>query len=65
MVIIRRNKSTTDCRESRRPTLKMKENQLGKTEEGIKNKRNEEGKIVIISNDTEVNKNQGNKPIYK
>jgi hypothetical protein len=35
MVIIKRNKNTTGCREIRRPALKMKENQQGKREEGI------------------------------
>jgi len=35
MVIIKRNKNTTDCREIRRPVLKTKENQQGKREKGI------------------------------
>jgi hypothetical protein len=35
MIIIKRNKNTTDCRKIRKPALKMKENQQGKKQEGI------------------------------
>jgi hypothetical protein len=39
MVIFKRNKSTTDCREIKRPALEMKENQQEKREEGIQKYR--------------------------